>query len=263
MGSDDPALEQPRHQVNVGHDYQSRLAAGAEADSFVAVAGSRHVPVAAPRVGQDRGARLDSFLDERGEGCRRHVGNAAHSNPTDATLSSLGGDHHDRLVRGVAPDRALLCSADVGLVDLDLAAQAVPPWPHHGPAQLVQPDPGGLVAAQPQDSLEAQGTDTVLLADRIPRQPQTRWQSPSCRRSCSRSPKSSRHRPCTSNGQWQPASPVRPDIGDKRIYPASRGAQSSVSMRHRLRTTTRTRATYRGSPPRPPAPGLASTSTRY
>ena len=61
--------------------------------------------------------------------------------------------------------------------DLDLATQTVPPWPHHSSAQLVQPDPRGLVAAQPEHALKPKGADTVLLAGHVPgsREPCGQW----------------------------------------------------------------------------------------
>ena len=53
--------------------------------------------------------------------------------------------------------------AHQGLVDLDLPGEPIPPWAHHGPAQLVQPRPGGLLAPQAQDLLQAQGAGPGLL----------------------------------------------------------------------------------------------------
>ena len=57
----------------------------------------------------------------------------------------------------------------IGLIDLDQPFQALPVWPHHGTAKAVQHGPGRLIAAQPQDSLQAEGADSLLLAGEIPR----------------------------------------------------------------------------------------------
>ena len=57
----------------------------------------------------------------------------------------------------------------IGFIDLDQPFQALPVWPHHGTAKAVQHGPGGLIAAQPEDSLQAESADALLLAGEIPR----------------------------------------------------------------------------------------------
>ena len=52
--------------------------------------------------------------------------------------------------------------------NLDLAGKAVAAGPHHGPPQLVQPGPGGLVAAEAEGTLQPQGAHPVLLAGHEP-----------------------------------------------------------------------------------------------
>ena len=66
--------------------------------------------------------------------------------------------------------------AHQGLVDLDLPGEPIPPWAHHGPAQLVQPRPGGLIAPQAQDLLQAQGAGPGLLIGHVPHRPEPRRQ---------------------------------------------------------------------------------------
>ena len=62
-------------------------------------------------------------------------------------------------------------STPVSLVDFDLSRESVSPRPHHSPPQFVQPTPGRLVARQPQDVLQAQGTDPILLTGHPPQGP--------------------------------------------------------------------------------------------
>ena len=56
----------------------------------------------------------------------------------------------------------------IGFVGLDLAGKAVAAGPRHGPPQLVQPGPGGLVAAEAEGTLQPQGAHPVLLAGNEP-----------------------------------------------------------------------------------------------
>ncbi len=52
--------------------------------------------------------------------------------------------------------------------------------PDHRPAQLVEPSPGRLVAAQPEHPLQAQGTDAVLLAGDEPHRQEPHPQRLAC-----------------------------------------------------------------------------------
>ena len=61
-----------------------------------------------------------------------------------------------------APD-TVLSLTDVGLVDLYVAAELIPPRPHHGSSELVQPGPSGLVTPQPKGTPQAKATHTMLL----------------------------------------------------------------------------------------------------
>ena len=69
----------------------------------------------------------------------------AQADATDALAFLLRCDGDDRLALDLAAPLALFRAADIGFVDLDGATQPIAPGPHHGPAQLVQPGPGGLV----------------------------------------------------------------------------------------------------------------------
>ncbi len=69
-------------------------------------------------------------------------------------------------------------AAPVRLVHLHDATQPVAPRPHHRASQFVQQRPGRLVAAQSQDTLQAQRADAVLLAGHLPHgpEPHRQWQ---------------------------------------------------------------------------------------
>jgi len=63
-----------------------------------------------------------------------------------------------------ALSRTLFRATNIGFINLDRTRQPVTARPDHGAAQLVQPGPGSFVAAKPQFPLEAERTDSILLA---------------------------------------------------------------------------------------------------
>src|SRR5271169_2544050 len=63
---------------------------------------------------------------------------------------------------------ASLLPTPVSLVYLDDAIQPLPTRSNHGPAQFMQHRPSGLIAAQPENTLQAQSTDAILLAGDLP-----------------------------------------------------------------------------------------------
>src|SRR5580704_8644466 len=65
-------------------------------------------------------------------------------------------------------DCASLLPTPVSLVHLDDAIQPVPTRTNHSPAQFMQHRPGGLIAAQAENTLQAQSTDAILLAGDLP-----------------------------------------------------------------------------------------------
>ncbi len=163
VGADNPTLEQADNQVNVGQG-DVWVATGPDADRLVVIAGCCKPHVAAPGVGEDGGARLDRLLDEGNESRCGHIGDATHPHSTESAALSLGSDHHDRLIPGMAAtDPTLFHAAYIGLIDLNFPAQVISARPDHGSAQLVQPDPCRLVAAQAEHSLKPERADPVLL----------------------------------------------------------------------------------------------------
>ena len=62
----------------------------------------------------------------------------------------------------------LLTTADVGLVDLDRPGEQLTAGQHHRAAQLVQPRPRRLVAAEAEHPLQPERADAVLLVDHVP-----------------------------------------------------------------------------------------------
>ncbi len=85
-----------------------------------------------------------------GRGIRNHP----HADPSDPRTVGLSGDDDQGFIRLLPALGAFLQTADVGLIDLDPAAQPIPVWSDHRPSQLVQPSPSCLVTSQPEHTLQ-------------------------------------------------------------------------------------------------------------
>jgi integrase len=93
------------------------------------------------------------------------IPDARHARAARRSVAVLDGDRDDRLARSAAPVLAGPRSTDVPLIDLDRAAEQLAAGQHHRASQLVQPLPGGLVAAQAQHARQPQGADAALVDD--------------------------------------------------------------------------------------------------
>ena len=79
-----------------------------------------------------------------------------------ATGVPFDGDGDRRLVAGPAR-LTVAAAAQEALVEFDDAAEQLSFRAHHGPAQLVQPRPGGLIGTEPQGVLQTPRRHPVLL----------------------------------------------------------------------------------------------------
>ena len=109
----------------------------------------------------------DGLLDESVQAGVGTVGHACQADAANAGTVFFGGDYNQGLANAIAASPRTH-TANESLVNFDRSVEAIPAWTHHGPAQLMQPKPGRLVAAQPQDALEAQGTGARLLTRNQP-----------------------------------------------------------------------------------------------
>src|ERR1035437_8853761 len=119
------------------------------------------------------GPGLYRFLDE---GLKVFLVSPSQSLDTD-TAKSFGqdfhGDRHHYLGRvALTPlgrNGALSVSQrQIGFIHFDLSVKEVTTRSDHGATQAVQHGPGRLIAPEPEDALEAQCTDALLLVGDIP-----------------------------------------------------------------------------------------------
>src|SRR5271157_52540 len=168
MSAKQPPLEKRCDGVDAWHRHVSRIGAGADHGDLMLVPGGGQPGIPTPAVGVDRSARHRGGLNEGQQACARHVLDAAKTNPADAIAILFGGDRDNGLGLGLSAALASFHTADIGLVHLYRAAERVPSGADHRPAQLVQPGPGRLVAAEAENTLQPQSADAVLLVGDIP-----------------------------------------------------------------------------------------------
>ena len=150
--------------MNAGHDHVGRIGTTADDGDSTLVAQRRQARIAAPTVSVDgRSGHRDS-LNEGDQTVRRYVSDAVQADAAHATTAFLCRHDDNGLVLGLTPGLSLFRAADVSLIDLDLTGEAIAARADHGTAQLVQPSPRRLVAAQAEHPLQAQRADAVLLA---------------------------------------------------------------------------------------------------
>src|SRR3989442_12427893 len=124
-------------------------------------------------------APLDNrTLDEPIQVIRRAIWNSSQTDASNACTSFLRSDHHQRLARNTASFLSRCHSPYLGFVHFDATAELIPARSHHSSAQLVQNRPSGLIAAQAQDTLQAQRAGPILLTGHLPdgSAPKPQWQ---------------------------------------------------------------------------------------
>ena len=167
VGAEQPALGQAEHQVDRRQAQRGIAPAGAEIERLVAVAGGGEAGVAGPAVGRHGRRPGDVLAEEALQALGRdvvHHGQAkpAQTAPLGLAAAGLDGTGDPGLAGSAAPRRARPRAADVGLVGLDPRGQRRPLRADHGAADLVQPAPGGLVAAEAHLALELHRRDAAL-----------------------------------------------------------------------------------------------------
>src|SRR3954449_6555068 len=167
VGAQQPALDEAEDEVDGGQPERGVAPGGARADRLVGVALRRQAEVAAPAVG-GHGRRLGDVGGEEGvQALGRGVGQRGEPEPAETAPAGLAAAGLDRpadqgLAGGAPAALAGPRATDVGLVGLDAPGQGLTIRADHRLAELVQPGPGGLVAAQAQLPLELGGGDPAL-----------------------------------------------------------------------------------------------------
>src|SRR5436305_8945293 len=167
VGAQEPALDEAEDEVDAGQPERGVAPGRAEIDGLVVVARGRQAEVAAPAVRRHGRRPGDVGGEEGGQALGRGVGQQAEPEPAEAATAGLAAAGLDRpgdqgLAGGAPAALAGSRATDVGLVGLDALGQGLTIRADHGLAELVQPGPGGPVAAEAQLPLQLGGGDPAL-----------------------------------------------------------------------------------------------------
>lgn len=130
----------------------------------IAVPGGRTIGL--QPIAHHHAALLNGLPDEGGQALARPIDNPLHANASDPVAANFSGHGHQGLVADVPAPSALFDPADKRLINL--TGERFPGWPNHRPPQFVQPRPCRLVAANPQQVVEAARTRPILLSNYSP-----------------------------------------------------------------------------------------------
>ena len=121
-----------------------------------------------PAIRVDHGPWFNRIGHKALQAGRRGIRNMSHSDATDGMpLFFCSNDNQSLLFRLPAADAGFAASL-VGLVHLDPSRQSFPARSDHDSAKLMQPRPRGLVAAQTQNLLQAEGAGPRLWTGNPP-----------------------------------------------------------------------------------------------
>src|SRR5919201_4633134 len=160
LGALKPSLEVGEGPVSARQDHLALLAAPALGDRAVVEAEPGQAGVTTPAVGMDDRPALDVGDDPGPERALAGIGKDREPNPPRPGAANLDRDSHELLPGPVSAGSAPgVDAADEALVDLDLAPKRGSLGGDHRSAQLLEHEPGGLVATQPGLALKLLGRD--------------------------------------------------------------------------------------------------------
>lgn len=97
------------------------------------------------------------------------IGDTRQAEPPGSAGAALDTDDDQGfLASRPSATESWFLTTDERLVDFDVAVEQLSTGDHHRSAQLVQPRPGRLVAAQPEQSLQPKRGGSVLRGAHVP-----------------------------------------------------------------------------------------------
>jgi len=146
-----------------------RITAGRLNAPLMIISMGRQATVTGPAVGRYYRAYFHDVLDETDQAWSCDIGDLSETYPTEP-LGRVNLNGYDDYGFGLclSTTNTLFLSTNVRLVNLNMSTEHVPARAYHGTAELVQPSPSSLIAAQPEDSLQAQSAYAELLISEVP-----------------------------------------------------------------------------------------------
>lgn len=146
-----------------------RITAGRLNAPLMVISVARQAIVTGPAIGRYYRAYFHDVLDEADQAWSCDIGDLSETYPTEplGRVNLNGYDDYGFGLRLSATNTRFL-STNVRFVNLNMSSEHVPAWTYHGTAELVQPSPSSLIAAQPEHSLHAQSAYAELLISEVP-----------------------------------------------------------------------------------------------
>ena len=176
MGAQQPAFEQRHDLMHMGHELSRRLCVATEHGHLMLVAMMLQRVVAGPAISVHEAVRCDGVLNKRRQAGPGGVEETAQPDAAQSAALDFHRNYNQRLGFRLPPAPARVHARHIGLVHFDPAGEAIAARTHHRPTKLVEPRPGGLVAAQTQRPLQPQGAHPRLLVRHPPHRSEPRHQ---------------------------------------------------------------------------------------
>jgi len=169
MSTQKPTFEQRSYTMRPWQRHVSGIFTAGEQNHIPCVAVLLDAVVTGPTVGADNGARFDRIADERRQTGGRHVQHAAkpHS-PESLWRMDLDSDSDDCLLVRFTPTNAGFVAADIRLIYFYGTTETISSGTNHGAPHLMEPSPCGLVASEPDSTLETERIPTEFLVRHVP-----------------------------------------------------------------------------------------------
>ena len=175
MGAQQPALEQGHNSICQGQEVLTnvRLLSG----NMMSISQSLQLRISYPVVCAYNRTGLHAFLDSRLQTLGRCIWNLFETDSSNVLVVLLGSNNDQGFACCSSTPFARPFPSNISLIHLYDSRKTITSWSHHSMTKFVQPRPCRSIASQAQDTLQAQGADTLFLIRDIPNgsKPQLQW----------------------------------------------------------------------------------------
>jgi len=177
MNPKPPSVQQGGNKVNSWHHNMGRVSTCRYVGSNVFISQPVKAIVAGPSISIDLRSWCHVSRNKRMKAGGGYIRNNRHAYSAGATAADFCGYRYNRFSFSATTPSFLANTSNVGFVDFNTSSELLSAWAHHCSAQLMEPIPCRMVAAQPKHPLQAQSASAILLARDKPycKKPRTKW----------------------------------------------------------------------------------------
>ena len=174
MSTQQPAFKQRHHSIYQWQEVISNVRFFP--DNGVRITQGVQLCITSPVVCAHHGPWLNTLLYSTAQTLSRCVQHSQKANSPYAVTILLGGNNDQSFPGCPTTTLARLFTTDISLVHLYNSGKTITARPNHCITQFVQPNPGGSVTAQSQDTLQAKSANSVFLIRYVPDGPKPKLQ---------------------------------------------------------------------------------------